>query len=88
VVIAAAEGEAPVAKSKETSKDTAKTEAKSTKTLKITWVRSTIGYSKDQRATIQTLGLHRLHATVEQPDNPQVRGQINKVKHMVKVEES
>jgi large subunit ribosomal protein L30 len=79
----AAEGEATVAKSKETSKG----KEKDKKTLKITWVRSAIGYSKDQRATIQTLGLHRLNGTVEQPDNPQVRGQVNKVKHMVTVEE-
>ena len=69
------------------SKKTKKAETKAS-TLKITWVKSLIGYSKDQRATIQSLGLHRLHQTVEQPDNPAVRGQVNKVKHMVRVEES
>ncbi|MFL5734701.1 MAG: 50S ribosomal protein L30 [Chloroflexia bacterium] len=54
--------------------------------LKITWVRSSIGYNKRQRETIASLGLHRLNQTVEQPDNPQVRGQINKVKHMLEVD--
>jgi large subunit ribosomal protein L30 len=56
------------------------------KTLRITWVRSSIGYPKDQKATIKALGLRRLNQTVERPDNPQVRGQIFKVKHMVVVE--
>ena len=56
------------------------------KMLKITWVRSWIGYNKGQRETIKSLGLHRLNQTVEQPDNPQMRGQINKVKHMLEVE--
>src|SRR5438105_12826543 len=53
------------------------------KTLKITWVKSGIGYSKVQKATIQSLGLRHLNATVEHPDTPQVRGQIFKVKHML-----
>jgi large subunit ribosomal protein L30 len=55
-------------------------------TLKITWVRSWIGYDKGQRDTIKSLGLHHLNQTVEQPDNPQIRGQINKVRHMLRVE--
>ena len=65
-----------------------KTQAQATQagTLKITWVRSWIGYDKGQRDTIKSLGLHRLNQTVEQPDNPQIRGQINKVRHMLKVE--
>jgi large subunit ribosomal protein L30 len=57
-------------------------------TVKVTWVRSGIGYNKRQKATIQALGLHRLHQTVELPDNPATRGQIDKVKHMVEVQES
>ncbi len=57
------------------------------KTVKITWVRSDIGYPKDQRAAIKSLGLHRLNQTVEYPDTPQLRGQIYKVKHMISVEE-
>jgi large subunit ribosomal protein L30 len=70
------------------AKKTGKAKADSPKTLKVTWVRSGIGYSKDQKATIQSLGLHRLNETVERPDSPQVRGQINKVRHMLSVEES
>lgn len=57
------------------------------KTLKITWVRSAIGYSKDQKATIKAMGLHRLNETIERPDSPQLRGQIFKVKHLLNVEE-
>ena len=57
------------------------------KMVRITWVRSQIGYSQDQRACIKTLGLNRLHQTVEHPDSPQLRGQINKVKHMLSVED-
>jgi large subunit ribosomal protein L30 len=58
-----------------------------TKTLRITWIRSAIGFPKNQKATIAALGLHRLHETVEQPDNPAIRGQIFKVKHLLSVEE-
>ena len=57
------------------------------KTLRITWVKSDIGYPKDQRATVKALGLHRLHQTVEYPDSLQLRGQVYKIKHMVDVEE-
>lgn len=57
------------------------------KTLKIKWVRSDIGYPKNQRATIKAMGLHRLHQMVERPDSPQLRGQIFKVKHLLQVEE-
>jgi large subunit ribosomal protein L30 len=58
-----------------------------TKTLKITQYRSAIGLKKDQGATVRALGIHRLHETVEQEDNPVIRGMIFKVKHLVKVEE-
>ena len=57
------------------------------KTLKITWVKSAIGHNKDQKATIRSLGLTRLYQTVEHPDTPQVRGQVFKVKHLLKIEE-
>jgi large subunit ribosomal protein L30 len=58
-----------------------------TKTLRITWIRSAIGFPKNQKATIAALGLHRLHETVEKPDNPAIRGQIFKVQHLLSVEE-
>lgn len=58
------------------------------KTLKVTLTKSTIGCKKDQIATVQALGLRKLHQCVEKPDNPQIRGMIFKVSHLVKVEEA
>jgi large subunit ribosomal protein L30 len=46
-----------------------------------------IGYSRDQKDTIRALGLRRLNQSVIKPDNPSVRGMVNKVIHMVVVEE-
>lgn len=57
------------------------------KKLRITLVRSGLGYSKRHKATVRALGLHRMHDTVEQADTPQLRGMLAKVAHMVKVEE-
>ncbi len=57
------------------------------KTLRVTLVRSPIGFTKDQKATVRALGLHRMHQTVEQPDTPAVRGMLTKVIHLLKVEE-
>ncbi len=57
------------------------------KTLKITLVRSPIGYPKDQKHTVRVLGLRRLNQTVEHQDTPALRGMINKVIHLVRVEE-
>ena len=59
-----------------------------TKTLKITLVKSTIGQIPKTRATIEAMGLRKLHQTVELPDNEATRGQIQKVRHMVKLEEA
>lgn len=56
--------------------------------LKVTLVKSTIGCKKDQIATVEALGLKKLHGTVEKPDNPQIRGMIFKVSHLVAVEEA
>ncbi len=56
--------------------------------LRITQVRSAIGCPADQKATVKALGLKRLHDTVEQVDNPAVRGMIAKVHHLVKVEDA
>ncbi|MBS5451284.1 MAG: 50S ribosomal protein L30 [Coriobacteriia bacterium] len=58
-----------------------------TKTLLIKQVRSTIGHPKDQAATLRALGLHRINNVVERPDSPSVRGMIQKVRHLVTVEE-
>ena len=57
-------------------------------TLRVTWVKSAIGYRQDQKDTIRSLGLHRLHQTVELPDTPVTRGMVFKVKHLVAVEEA
>ena len=59
----------------------------SDKMLRVTLVRSPIGYTKDQKKTVLALGLHRMHQTVEHKDNPAVRGMIRKVVHLVQVEE-
>ena len=64
----------------------AKVESKS-KVLRITLVRSPIGYALRQKRTVRALGLHRLNQTVEQADTPVVRGMIAKVTHLVRVEE-
>jgi large subunit ribosomal protein L30 len=55
--------------------------------LKVTYTKSKIGYKKDQKATLEALGLRRLNQTVEHDDNPAIRGMIAKVVHLVKVEE-
>jgi len=57
------------------------------KTLRVTQIKSTIGAPGDQGATVRALGLKRINDSIEQVDNPAVRGMIFKVKHLVKVEE-
>jgi len=54
--------------------------------LRITWVKSSIGYSQRQKGTIRALGLRRLGDAVEQADTPVIRGMIDKVSHLVHVE--
>ncbi len=58
-----------------------------TKKLAITWTKSAIGYSQRQKDTIRALGLRRLNQTIEHPDTPEFRGMVEKVRHLVKVEE-
>lgn len=55
--------------------------------LRIKWVKSSIGYSRKQKGTIRALGFHHLGDTVEQADTPVIRGMIDKVSHLVQVEE-
>ena len=57
------------------------------KTLKVTQIKSSIGFKSDQAATLRALGLGKIGRSVEQVDNAAVRGMIFKVKHLVKVEE-
>jgi len=55
--------------------------------LRITWIKSSIGYDPRQRKTIKTLGFHRLNQSVVREDSNTLRGMINTVRHLVKVEE-
>jgi large subunit ribosomal protein L30 len=57
------------------------------KKLKITQIRSTIKRQDKQKLTIKALGIRRMQQSVVQPDLPQIRGMINKVAHLLKVEE-
>ncbi|NJN15979.1 MAG: 50S ribosomal protein L30 [Oscillochloris sp.] len=55
--------------------------------LKITYKKSMIGYARDQKDTVLSLGLRKLGQSVIKPNNPGVRGMIFKVQHLVEVEE-
>ena len=55
--------------------------------LRIKWTKSSIGYSRRQEGTVRALGLRRLGDVVEQADTPVIRGMIDKVSHLVQVEE-
>ncbi|GGA51702.1 50S ribosomal protein L30 [Paenibacillus physcomitrellae] len=55
--------------------------------LQITLVRSLIGRPENQRTTVNTLGLRKINQTVTHEDNAAIRGMINHVTHLVKVEE-
>ncbi len=55
--------------------------------LRITLRKSTIGYAQDQKDTAYALGFKKLHQTVERPDSPSIRGMVNKIRHLVAVEE-
>ncbi len=57
------------------------------KTLKLTLIKSPVSSKPQHRATLAALGLRKLHQTVEQKDNNAIRGMIQVVRHMVKVEE-
>lgn len=56
-------------------------------TIKVTLVRSAIGYPKPQKETVRALGLRRLNQTVEHKDTPALRGMLAKVVHLIRVEE-
>jgi large subunit ribosomal protein L30 len=55
--------------------------------IKVTWTKSFIGRPQNQRRVIQALGLRRLHQSVVLGDTPSIRGMVNKVSHLVSVEE-
>lgn len=60
---------------------------KKEKTLKVTLVKSPIGYTKRQKGTVRALGLRRMNQSVEHTDSPVIRGMIDKVSHLLQVEE-
>lgn len=57
------------------------------KKLKVTLVKSSIGFAQNQKDTVRSLGLRRINHTVTLSDNPQIRGMIYKVRHLLTVEE-
>jgi len=56
-------------------------------TIRITLVKSPIGFPKDQKATVRALGFHRMQETVEHKDTPALRGMLTKIIHLLKIEE-
>lgn len=55
--------------------------------LRITYTKSAIGYNKSQKGTIRALGFRKLYQTIEHEDTPVIRGMLNKVSHLVTIEE-
>ncbi len=60
--------------------------AKKQQSLRITQTKSGIGYPRRTKATLRALGIRRMHQTVVLPDNPAIRGMLNKLRHLVTVE--
>ena len=60
---------------------------KNGKLLRITQVKSGIGYKPKAKATLEALGLKKIHQSVEHSDSPQIRGMINAIPYLLKVEE-
>jgi large subunit ribosomal protein L30 len=63
------------------------TQATATGQLRITLVRSTIGRPGDQERAVRSLGLRRVNQSVVRKDDPSIRGTVNKISHLVEVEE-
>lgn len=57
-------------------------------TVRVTQIKSAIGREGSQRDTLKGLGLNKMHRTRELEDTPSVRGMINKVSHLIRVEEA
>lgn len=62
--------------------------ARTKQKLRVTQVRSAIGYNRRQRVILRGLGIRRMHHTVELEDTPSVRGMIRKIPHLLRVEAS
>jgi len=61
--------------------------AEGAKRIVVRLVRSMIGYPEKQRVVLRGIGLSKMQKTVQLPDTPQVRGMLDKVKHLVRIEE-
>jgi large subunit ribosomal protein L30 len=57
------------------------------RTIRVTLVKSPIGYTQDQRRTVKALGLNKMHVSRVHKETPQIRGMVNKVIHLLQVEE-
>lgn len=57
------------------------------KKIRVTYVKSAIGYNKKQRGTIEALGFRKLYQSVVHEDSPALQGMLNKVSHLVEIEE-
>ncbi len=55
-------------------------------TIQIRQIKSAIGYDKSQAATLRGLGIRRMHQVVELEDTPSIRGMVNKISHLVRIE--
>jgi large subunit ribosomal protein L30 len=60
---------------------------KKEKLIRVTLVKSPIGYNLSQKRTVKALGLRKMNQTVEHKDSPTLRGMLNKVSHLIQVEE-
>ena len=60
---------------------------KSPKSLKITQIKSAIGYNQKMKKTLRALGLRKMHQSVVHPDTPVIRGMVNKISFLLKVDE-
>ena len=55
--------------------------------LKVTLIKSSIGSTKRQKATLDALGLKKMHQTIEHDDSPAIKGMVSKMQHLLNVEE-
>ena len=56
-------------------------------TIKIQYYKSMIGYSKKQKAIVKSLGITKLNQTIQRPDNPSMRGMVEKIPHLLRIVE-
>jgi len=64
-----------------------RTDSKGTGTIKVTLIKSPIGFKRNQATVVRSMGLRRIRHTVELKDTPDTRGMIHKVRHLVEVTE-